>query len=104
MWLAPVESHTFQGVMPSSVFPSLIALALWYFLAWHLSSFSDAVQDAHGYILRTTQYKTGELSRDPTTASLFHSSTYEDLCGFFGAIFFFFGFCFAALGCGTQDF
>lgn len=32
------------------------------FLAWLLGSFSKALQDTYGHILRTTLYKTGETS------------------------------------------
>ena len=68
------------------------------FLAWHLSSFSDAVQDAHGYILRTTWYKTGESSPETPPQHLYSiAPPMRVSVGFFV-------FCFAAEGFGTQDF
>lgn len=53
------KSHAFHAEL--TPIPALFDHAVpWVFLAWLLGSFSKALQDTYGHILRTILYKTGE--------------------------------------------
>lgn len=55
-----LKSHAFHGKLtpiPALLFDHTVP---WVFLAWLLGSFSKALQDTYGHILRITLYKTRE--------------------------------------------
>lgn len=61
LWSArALKSHAFHGEL--TPIPALLLdhAVPWVFLAWLLGSFSKALQDTYGHMLRITLYKTGE--------------------------------------------